>query len=169
MNGAEDPEGAANYAIVDPYPKEHVRRGLPCVTQLIDERVELFDPSFFEELAANDVLFVDSGHTVRIGGDINYWILDVLPRLAPGVIVHFHDIMLPAECPKIYATNPHSRAFWTEAHLLQVFLCHNSRFEVLLTMAYFNANRSEDLLTAFPLWDPAKHRAFSGSFWIRNK
>lgn len=169
MNGAENPEVEADYTIVDPYPRKHIRQGLPEVTHLIDERVELLDPSFFEELAANDVLFVDSGHTVRMGGDVNYLILDVLPRLAPGVIVHFHDIPLPSEYPKIYATNPRFRVFWTEAYLLQAFLCHNTRFEIVLAMAYLTANRYEDLLAAFPLYDPAEHRATSGSFWIRSK
>jgi hypothetical protein len=167
MNGAEAPEGAAEYTIVDPYPSEQIRQGLPGVTRLVDERVELLDVSFFEELAANDVLFIDSGHTVRIGSDVNYLILDVLPRLAPGVIIHFHDIPLPAEYPRIYATNPRFRVFWTEAYLLQAFLCHNSRFEILLAMAYLTAHRNGDLLAAFPLYDPAEHRATSGSFWIR--
>ncbi len=169
MNGAEDPEGAAAYTIVDPYPGEQIRQGLPGVTRLVDERVELLDTSFFEELAANDVLFIDSGHTVRIGSDVNYLILDVLPRLVPGVIVHFHDIPLPAEYSKVYATNPSFRVFWTEAYLLQAFLCHNSHFEVLLAMAYLTAHRKEDLLDAFQFYDPGKHRVTSGSFWIRSK
>src|SRR5258706_16043378 len=40
-------------------------------------------------------LFIDSSHTVRIGGDVNYLFLEVLPRLKPGVIVHVHDIFFP--------------------------------------------------------------------------
>lgn len=41
---------------------------------------------------------------------------DALPRLPPRVIVHFHDIDLPREYPKVYATNPHFRMSWAEAY-----------------------------------------------------
>jgi hypothetical protein len=160
---------AAEYTIVDPYPRPIIKDGLPGLTQLVEQRVELLDVGFFERLGENGVLFIDSGHTVRIGGDVNYLILDVLPRLAPGVVVHFHDIGLPYDYAKAYATNPHFRMFWTEAYLLQAFLCFNSQFEVLLAMAYLAAERREELLAAFPLYDPARHLLTSGSFWIRRK
>jgi hypothetical protein len=32
--------------------------------------------------------YIDSSHSVKIGGDVNYLFLDILPRLAPGVLVH---------------------------------------------------------------------------------
>jgi hypothetical protein len=75
------------YAIVDPYPRSVIENSLPELSQLIRQRVELLDVSFFDQLRDKDVLFVDSGHTVRIGGDVNYLVLDVLPRLAGGVLV----------------------------------------------------------------------------------
>jgi hypothetical protein len=55
--------------------------------------VETVNPEILKELQANDILFIDSGHTVRIGGDVNFLILEVLPLLNPGVIVHFQDAM----------------------------------------------------------------------------
>lgn len=167
LNANDSPTESAEYIIIDPYPGPIIRKGLPGVTQLVNQRVESLDVHFFDQLEANDVLFIDSGHTVRIGGDVNYLILDVLPRLAPGVIIHFHDIGLPFEYPRVYATNPRFRMFWTEAYLLQAFLCHNTRFDILLAMAYLTANRNEELLAAFPCYDPIRHRATSGSFWIR--
>lgn len=157
------------YIIVDPYPRSMIENGLPALTRLVKERVELLDVNFFARLGKDDVLFIDSGHVVRIGGDVNYLILDVLPRLAPGVIVHFHDIGLPYEYPKVYATNPKFRVFWTEAYLLQAFLCFNSEFEILLAMNYLMSERQEVFRAAFPLYDPVKHRAMSGSFWIHRK
>ena len=53
------------------------------------------DLDFFSQLGPGDVLFIDSSHTVKIGGDVNYLFLEVLPRLKPGVIVHVHDIFFP--------------------------------------------------------------------------
>ena len=166
---AQNSEKEAKYTIVDPYPQQKIEKGLSALTQLIKDRVEVLDVTFFDQLGNNDVLFIDSGHVVRIGGDVNYLILDVLPRLASGVIIHFHDIGLPYDYPKVYATNPKFRVFWTEAYLLQAFLCFNSQFEILLAMNYLMSERQEEFRAAFPLYDPLKHRNISGSFWIRRK
>ena len=159
----------SEYIIVDPYPRSIIENGLPALTRLVKERVELLDVNFFDRLGEHDVLFIDSGHVVRIGGDVNYLILDVLPRLARGVIVHFHDIGLPYEYPKIYATNPQFRVFWTEAYLLQAFLSLNRDFEILLALNYLMSERQEVFRASFPLYSPVKHRINSGSFWIRRK
>lgn len=167
LNAADTTAKDAEYTIVDPYPRPIIKEGLPKLRRLVNERVELLDVDFFDRLGENDVLFIDSSHAVRIGGDVNYLILDVLPRLAPGVIVHFHDIALPYEYPKVYATNPHFRMFWTEAYLLQAFLCLNSQFEVLLAMSYLMTERKEAFGSAFPPYDPAKYLLGSGRFWIR--
>ena len=43
----------------------------------------------FEELSAEDVLFIDSSHVAKTGSDVNYLHLEVLPRLKPGVVVTF--------------------------------------------------------------------------------
>jgi hypothetical protein len=166
---AQDAEEEAEYIIVDPYPQSMIEDGLLALTHLVKKRVELLDVSFFDGLGNNDVLFIDSGHVVRIGGDVNYLILDVLPRLASGVIVHFHDIGLPYEYPKVYATNPKFRMFWTEAYLLQAFLCLNNQFEILLAMNYLMTEHQEVFRSAFPFYDSYKHRAISGSFWIQRK
>ena len=158
-----------NYTIVDPYPRPIIENGLPGLTQLVKERVELLDVSFFDQLKENDVLFIDSGHTVRTGSDVNYIILDVLPRLSPGVIVHFHDIGLPYEYAKVYATNPQFRVFWTEAYLLQAFLSMNSQFEILLALSDLMLAHREAFQDAFKHYNPNKHLAVSGSFWIRRR
>jgi hypothetical protein len=163
-------EGAprADYTIIDPEPGPAVAV-LPGLTQLIPERVEVTDPARFEALGPDDILFIDSSHMVKIGGDVNFLYLDVLPRLGPGVVVHIHDISLPGEYPEVYCTNPGFRVFWTEGYLLQAFLAFNSRFEVLLGMAYLMMDHMDAFRAAFPRWDPEKSPALSGSFWMRRK
>lgn len=80
-------------------------------------------------LERNDILFVDSTHVSKIGSDVNRIILDVLPLLASGVYVHFHDIFYPFEYPKDWAME--GRA-WNEAYILRAFLQHNSAFEIVV-------------------------------------
>lgn len=99
------------YVIIDPYPLDIIKNELKNITKLIIEKGELMDSAFFDQLQKNDILFIDSGHTVKTGSDVNYLILDILPRIKPGVVIHFHDISLPYEYPKIYYTNPQFRVF----------------------------------------------------------
>ena len=54
----------------------------------------------FLALESGDVLFIDSSHVVKRGSEVNRLVLDVLPRLAPGVAVHFHDVFIPYDYPR---------------------------------------------------------------------
>ena len=155
----------AEYTVVDPFPGGSLDR-LPGVGRVLRQRVELLDTDVFRSLRVNDILFVDSGHTVRTGGDVNFLVLDVLPVLAPGVVVHFHDIPLPYEYAEVYFTNPRFRMFWTESYLLQAFLCHNTAYEILLAMNFLMRDHAAAFKSAWPHYDPAVHRFPSHSFWI---
>jgi hypothetical protein len=157
------------HIIVDPYPGETVRMHKTMKGDLIQERVERMPTQWFDQLQCNDVLFIDSGHCVRIGGDVNFLFLDVLPRVERGVIVHVHDIGMPFEYSRAYATNESFRQFWTEQYLLQAFLCFNTEFEVLLAMSYLMTDHHEAFRQSFPHYDPAIHRFRSGSLWMRRK
>lgn len=84
----QDTDQKTNYTIIDPFPSPPVSKRLIKFNKLIKKRVEITDPKYFEKLHKNDILFIDSGHTVRIGGDVNFLYLDVLPKLKPGVIIH---------------------------------------------------------------------------------
>ena len=123
---------SAEYTIVDPYPSEMIRKMESSGNlALYSSCVELIPHSFFDVLESGDVLFIDSSHVTKIGSDVNYLYLEILPRLKPGVIVHIHDICLPREYPEVYYTTPTFRMFWTEAYILQAFFACNNEFEVL--------------------------------------
>ena len=97
---------------IEPYPAEFLTNGVDGLAELLTEKVENVALSYFSELEENDCLFVDTSHVVRIGGDVNYIFLEVLPRLKPGVIVHIHDIFLPFDYPQVWVIE--RRRFWTE-------------------------------------------------------
>ncbi|MCL5407122.1 MAG: class I SAM-dependent methyltransferase [Patescibacteria group bacterium] len=157
------------YEIIDPYPLDFIKEKKTNFNKLHLKRVELMPPGFFEKLEKNDILFIDSGHTVRIGSDVNFLYLDILPRLKPGVMVHIHDIGLPHEYSEVYATQEFFRQFWTEQYLLQAFLIFNSEFEIMLAMNYLMTDRLKDFKVAFPIYNPKKHPYISGSFWLKRK
>lgn len=166
QRNAEESGQMGNYHVVDPYPSPATKdllRG-----KLVEQRVEMLELDFFRQLAENDILFIDSSHAVKIGSDVNFLFLEILPMLAPGVIVHVHDIALPYEYARVYATNPAFRQFWSEQYLLQAFLSCNDHFEVLLAMNYLMVDHKDIFMAAFPHYDP-QQRAVSGSFWMKRK
>ncbi len=147
----------------DPYPADVLRGGLPGLSQLITSKVEDIPVSEFGKLQAGDILFVDSSHVVKTGGDVQYEYLDVLPRLNKGVIVHLHDIFLPAEYRKEWILE--GRWFWTEQYLLQAFLAFNDSFEVLWAASYMHLRHPDKLKAAFSSY--TGDEIWPGSFWIR--
>jgi hypothetical protein len=96
----------------------------------------------FESLAADDVLFVDSSHVAKIGSDVCFILFEILPRLAPGVVVHFHDVFWPLEYPRSWAVE--QLRGWNEIYFLRSFLMYNTSFEIMFFNSYF-ASRHEGL------------------------
>jgi Methyltransferase domain len=156
---------ACSFTAIEPYPRDFLRRGVPGLTELLEVNVQSLSIDRFCALEANDILFIDSSHVIKIGGDVVYEFLDLLPRLKPGVIVHCHDIFLPAEYPKRWVLE--NRWFWTEQYLLQAFLAFNSAFEVMIAGSFLHLCHSEKLKDAFVSYDPAN--VWPGSFWMRRK
>ncbi len=167
MRNRADGDIVPSYTIIDPYPTD-ITRSLPALTTLINDRVEAVSPTLFQELDHNDILFIDSGHTVRIGSDVNYLLLDIVPAVKPGVIIHVHDIPMPYEYAEVYLTNPRFRMFWTESYLLQAFLSHNQAFEVMLAMNFLMLDHAGPFRNAWAHFQPAIH-GVSHSFWFRRK
>jgi predicted O-methyltransferase YrrM len=159
----------SKYTIIDPYPSEAILGKSVKSNKVQKKKVEEVDPNFFKTLANGDILFIDSSHSVKIGGDVNYLYLEVLPILNSGVIIHIHDIELPYEYPEKYSRNESFRQFWTEQYLLQSFLAFNNQFEVLLGMAYLAKDHIAKFKKAFPKYNPEIHKQLSGSFWMRRK
>jgi hypothetical protein len=152
---------------VEPYPNQVLKDGFPGLSELIPKKVEQLDTDFFSQLEERDILFIDSSHVVRMGGDVNFLYLELLPRLNEGVIVHIHDVFFPKHYPRRHIIQ--NRYFFTEQYLLQAFLTYNHRFQVLWCGSYVYLKHLERLTSTFP---PPKglgldENYFSSSFWMR--
>jgi predicted O-methyltransferase YrrM len=134
---------------IEPYPSRALK-GLTGI-DLMAEKVQVIPLGLFAQLGHGDLLFIDSSHTVKTGGDVNYLVLEVLPQLAPGVIVHFHDIPFPYDYqPSIL------RSFlpWSEGSLLQAYLAHSARTTILFSLSLLNHEAPEALADIFPGYTP---------------
>jgi hypothetical protein len=148
--------------VFDPFPYSGMMGPVPgAATHAI--RAEDLEPAQFAELADGDVLFVDTTHTVRTGGDVTHIFLEILPRLTVGVMIHVHDIFLPYEYPRDWVVDRHLA--WGEQYLLQAFLVFNRDFEVVMPN-YALARAAPGVLEqAIPSFDPQTVRP--GAFWFR--
>jgi predicted O-methyltransferase YrrM len=147
----------------EPYPNEVLRAGFPGLAQLVKSKVQEVPLEKFEELEENDILFIDSSHVLKIGSDVQYEYLEILPRLRRGVIVHVHDIFLPSEYPREWVMKNYT--FWNEQYLLQAFLAFNESFEVLWGGSYMHLAHPDKLEAAFNSYD--RFKRWPGSFWMR--
>ncbi|HEV2326985.1 MAG TPA: class I SAM-dependent methyltransferase [Terracidiphilus sp.] len=140
-----------DFISIEPNPAPFLQDGVPGLTQLIAGPVQKAPLELFRTLRANDILFIDSSHVVSIDSDVVYVCLRVLPELAPGVIVHFHDIFAPLDYPeKFVRTN---LCFWNEQYMLEAFLSFNSAFRILWSSSAMQQFRPDVLRESFPAWD----------------
>ncbi len=148
---------------IEPYPrllmslvkekdKERVR--------LLPYRLQDVDISEFEALGENDILFIDSTHVSKVNSDVNRIFFEILPRLSPGVYIHFHDIFYPFEYPKEWVYE--GRA-WNEAYMLRTFLQYNSAFRIVLMNTFMERYHESFFHERMPLC----LKDTGGSIWIR--
>lgn len=114
---------------VEPYPQRLYGRLLPA--DRIDIRVapvQSVGLNLFQGLKAGDLLFIDSTHVAKAGSDVLYLYLNILPRLAPGVLVHIHDIFWPFSYRPEWLREGRD---WTESYFLRALLIENPRWEIV--------------------------------------
>jgi len=133
-----DPQHTMTITCIDPFPDRllDVLGGHePDAFSLRREPVQDVEAELFESLAAGDVLFIDSTHVARAGGDVNHLVFEVLPRLRPGVHVHIHDVFDGFEYPARWVFE---RRAWSEAYLVRAFLQFNDAFEIELYTSWLH-------------------------------
>jgi hypothetical protein len=124
------------------------------------EEIEL---GVFARLAADDILFIDTTHAVRPAGDVVRLLLEVLPTVAPGVVVHVHDFFRPYEYPLFLFEQG---LYWQEHYLLQAFLAFNSDFEVLVANHALLRAHEDDVRSIVPRLSPGLH---GSALWLRRR
>ncbi|MCB9874925.1 MAG: hypothetical protein H6821_12175 [Planctomycetaceae bacterium] len=80
---------------------------------LLPNKVEDVPDSVFETLQDGDILFIDSSHMLRPGGDIVHEFLRLLPLINnAGVYIHVHDIFTILRLTERWVKSWHF--FWNE-------------------------------------------------------
>jgi hypothetical protein len=143
---------APGLVFIEPFPDRLqglLRDGDRDRVTLLSQPVQDVDRAVFDRLEPGDVLFIDSSHVTKIGSDVNLLLLEVVPRLPPGVHVHVHDIIWPFEYDRDWVYE--GRA-WNEAYLLRALLTGNPRLRIELWSSQLAACHREQVGAALPLW-----------------
>jgi hypothetical protein len=152
-----------DFTCIEPYPPDFIAAGVEGISQLVVSPVEEVPVDRFLELQAGDVLFIDSSHTLKTGGDVVFLLHEILPRLARNVTIHIHDIFLPWDYPQEWVFT--GRA-WNEQYAVRSFLTFNSAFEIRLGVAWMSHFQPAVLSKALPDF-PEKYTDGGGSLWIQ--
>jgi hypothetical protein len=122
---------SAELTFIEPFPDRlHslLSSGVRTSSTILVQPVQEVSLSVFDQLDAQDILFIDSSHVAKTGSDVTIILLRILPRLRRGVLVHFHDIFYPVSYPVSWVRE--GRA-WNESIFLRAFLTRNLDFQVM--------------------------------------
>jgi predicted O-methyltransferase YrrM len=118
------------------------------------------DISLTDQLQAGDILFIDSSHLLQEGFDLDIVLNRMLPRLAPGVLVHFHDIFLPYGYPDDWKYRRYNEQNGIAAWFL------SGGCEVVFSSYHMLRDRAADLAQICAAF-PAIAASSGGSLWLR--
>ena len=129
--------------------------------RLIDKPAQVVDLAILTDLAAGDLLFIDSSHVIRPQGDVLCEFLEILPILKKGVIVHIHDIFTPRDYPKAWVVD--KVRLWNEQYLMEALLSGNKQWKVIGAVNFLFHEHYPELQAACPFLSPDRE---PGSFYI---
>lgn len=162
-NKENDAAYQCQHICIEPYEMPWLEKtGVTVIRKLVEE----MDVSIFSSLEKNDLLFIDSSHIIRPQGDVLFEFLEILPSLAPGVIIHVHDIF----SPRNYTHNHIVKdvLFWNEQYILEAFLTCNDQFTILAALNYLKHHYPQQMMEKLPLLKKYP-QAEPGSFWMMRK
>jgi hypothetical protein len=151
-----------NLTFIEPSPERLLRLIEPAqwsAVTLIQSTVQEVPIEIFDTLNGGDILFIDSSHVAKVGSDVPWLLLRILPRLKAGVFVHFHDIFYPHSYPRQWLQDG---ICWNESLMLRAFLIGNPRFRVLA----FNALAQHAFPELFEKRLPMFLAANGQSLWL---
>ncbi len=151
----------AEVTLIDPHPDQSLLGDLRPGWRIVEGMLQHVDLTEFDDLSAGDIVFYDGSHCARTGSDVNWMLFEVMPRLADGVWVHFHDIFWPGDYPAPWLLD--EGLSWNEQYLLQAFLMYNDAWRVRLAVTLLRYGRRETLaaMSDQPWWPYA-----GASVWL---
>jgi len=154
-------DGGLDLAItaIDPAPRADLSN---LDISLLQTTVQQAGLAPFADLKSGDMLSIDSSHILMPGSDVDVLFNVVMPSLAPGVMVHIHDMFLPDGYPASW----HWRAY--NEQLAVATLLQGRGYDVLWSSRYVTTRMAEALKnTPIIQQTVCPDGAFESSLWLR--
>jgi hypothetical protein len=145
------------FVCIDPAPRAPLR-GL--AVRWVEDVVQRAPEACFSGLRAGDILFVDSSHILMPGTDVDWLLNRILPALAAGVIVHFHDVFLPDPYPESWGWRGYN-----EQQAIAVLL-QAEAYDCLFASHYVATRLAERLERGVLAELPHPAAALESSLWL---
>jgi predicted O-methyltransferase YrrM len=148
---------ATRLVAIDPAPRADIAA---TGAELIRHTVPACGLAPFAELAAGDMLFIDSSHVLMPGSDVDFLLNQVLPGLPPGSLVHVHDVFLPDDYPPSWSWRGYNEQLAVAALLA-------GRAWRVVFASHYAATRLAAAVAASPAGRlPLPAGAFESSLWL---
>jgi predicted O-methyltransferase YrrM len=155
------------FKFIDPY-SENIQRVLKSRPEgryeLIRRQAQEIELEFFHQLGENDVLFIDTSHSLKIGSDLSTIFFSILPALKPGVLVHIHDIYFPWEYPEDMVLEGRT---YNEIYFLRAFLQYNNAFKIIYNNSQMELEHPDYFANRMPGYYKASGQKAGQSLWLR--
>ncbi len=149
---------------IDPNPRAEIDK---ICDEIIRKPVEEVNLDVFEQLEANDILFIDNSHRVFMNSDVTIVFLEIIPQLNSGVLVQIHDICLPYDYPEDW-----SNRYYSEQYLLAAYILGQGQlFDIILPNMFISHDPELiDILDPLRKKAQIEHLPKHGcSFWVKIK
>ena len=147
---------------IDPEPRTAVDA---VCDEVIRDALEMTDLSIFSQLEPGDIVFMDGSHRCFMNSDVTVFMLEVVPQLKPGVVIHIHDIVLPYDYHEMF-----SDWYWNEQYILAAYLLAAQEKVKILMPSKFVSETPEFKQIIEPIlqdWDGPDDRWLNGgSLWF---
>jgi hypothetical protein len=160
VRAATDAGIATDITAIDPAPRVTLA-GLPVT--LIRATVQGAGRAPFAALVAGDMLVIDSSHVLMPGSDVDLLLNHILPDLAPGVLVHLHDIFVPDPYPPEWEWRGYNEQ-QTVAALLQ-----GGAWQPLFASHYVTRAMADQVSASVIAELPLPAGAYESSLWLRKR
>ncbi len=148
---------STEFTAIDPRPRASIS-GLPVAAQMLT--LQQSGHGMFGNLRAGDIAFFDSSHVIAPGSDTELILDKILPLLAPGVIVHFHDIFLPDDYPAGWRARRYNEQPKVEE------LIRGGGYEILFASHFVVTRMRAELAASIAASLPLRAGAHESSLWL---
>ncbi len=145
---------------IEPFPRDFLENNSKIVLDKIKAQ-DLSIEYLNNILSDGDILFIDSTHTVKQGGDCLSIYLELIPNIKHDIYIHVHNIFLPFPIPKEWQLE--HQIYWTEQYLLMALIIDNPKFEVIYGSQINKLLFEEDM----NMFMSGKNQVKGASFWLK--